>query len=96
MGIIGQDPSVSKSIRLRIVIFRAFLYLFEIYSTDASKKTGCYPEVLNFNTFISQTQLVHVKLVDGSHRFIEFKVVAMMRSRDILLSSYTRDSKDVG
>jgi hypothetical protein len=34
---IGQNPSVSECNRLRVVIFRFFLYQFEVYSIDASK-----------------------------------------------------------
>ena len=48
-GIIGQDPSVSKSNQLHVDIFRFFFYLSQVYSIDSSRMMGNFPEVLNFN-----------------------------------------------
>jgi hypothetical protein len=50
LGIVGQDPSDSKSIRLHVDIFRFCFHSFEAYSSiDSSKMIGESPEVSNFN-----------------------------------------------
>ena len=49
LGIIGQDPTVSKSNWLHVDIFRFFLYYLEAYSIDSSKMTSKFPKVLNFD-----------------------------------------------
>ena len=48
--VIGQNPSVSKSNRLHLLVL---LYHFEVYSTYSSKTIGYFPEV-------SEVQLVHL------------------------------------
>ena len=49
-GIVGQDPSDSKSNRLHVDIFRFCFHSFEVYSSiDSSKTIGNSPEVSNFN-----------------------------------------------
>ena len=49
LGIIGRDPSVSKSNRLHIDIFRVSLMKFETYSLDSPKTRDSFffPEALN-------------------------------------------------
>ena len=37
LGIVSQDPSVSKSNRLHVDIFRVCIQSFEVYSIDSSK-----------------------------------------------------------
>ena len=49
LGIVGQDPSDSKSNRLHVDIFRFCFHSFEVYSIDSSKMIGNSPEVSNFN-----------------------------------------------
>ena len=49
LGIIGQNPGVSKSNRLHVVIFQFFFYDTGAYSIDSSKMMGNFPEVLDFN-----------------------------------------------
>ena len=46
LGIIGQDPSVSKSNQLPVDIFMFFLCLYCLYHF---KMIGKFSEVLNFN-----------------------------------------------
>ena len=59
LGIIGQDPSVSKSNQLHVDIFRFFFYLSQVYSIDSSRMMGNFPEVLNFNQlFLKLNQFV--------------------------------------
>ena len=52
LGIVGQDPSDSKSNHLRVDIFPILLYSFEVLSIDSSETIGNSPEVSNFNRFI--------------------------------------------
>ena len=52
LGIVGQDPSDSKSNWLHVHIFPVLLYSFEVWSIDSSKMIGKFLEVLNFNRFI--------------------------------------------
>ena len=52
LGIIGQDPSVSKCDRLHIDIFRFSFTDLKVYSVDSSKLIGNFPEVLNLNGLI--------------------------------------------
>ena len=47
LSITGQDPSISKSNRLHVDIFR-FFQEFEVCSINSSKMIGKFPEVLNF------------------------------------------------
>ena len=47
--VIGQNPSVSKSNRLRVVIFQLFFLSLGVSSIDFSKLTGDFHEILNFN-----------------------------------------------
>ena len=49
LGIIGQNPSVSKSNRLLILIFGVFIYYIEVCSIDSHLMMGSFPEALNFN-----------------------------------------------
>ena len=52
LGIVGQDPSDSKSNRLHIDIFRCCFHSFESFevcSIDSSKMISNSPEVSNFN-----------------------------------------------
>ena len=49
LGIVGQDPSDSKSNWLHVGIFWLFFHSFEVYSIDSSKMIGNSPKVLNFN-----------------------------------------------
>jgi hypothetical protein len=52
-GIVGQDPSDSKSNRLHVDIFRLCFHSFEVYfSIDSSKTIGNTPEVSNFNRWL--------------------------------------------
>jgi hypothetical protein len=46
LGIVGQDPSDSKSNGLHVDIFWFSFYSFEVYS---SRMIGILPGVLNFN-----------------------------------------------
>ena len=58
LGIIGRDPSESKSNRLHVVIFQ-FSLLIEIYSIDSSKMVYNFPAVLNFNrSFLKLNQFI--------------------------------------
>ena len=52
LGIVGQDPSDSKSSRLHVDIFRVFFHSFGVYSIDSSRITSKYREVSNFNRFM--------------------------------------------
>ena len=45
----GQDPSVSKSNRLHVDIFRFFFINLRYILINSSKMIGKFPEVLNFN-----------------------------------------------
>ena len=42
LGIIGRDPSVPKSNRSHVVIFRSFFNYFEAYSSDSSKMINIF------------------------------------------------------
>ena len=48
-GIIGQDPSDSKSNRHHVEIFRFLIDWFRYILQISSKMMGNFPEVLNFN-----------------------------------------------
>ena len=48
-GIVGEDPSDSKSNPLHVDIFRFCFHSFEVLSMDSSKLFGNSPEVSNFN-----------------------------------------------
>ena len=49
LGIVGQDPSDSKSSWLRVdIIFWFCFNLFEVYSIDSSEMIGNPPEVSNW------------------------------------------------
>ena len=54
LGIVGQDPSDSKSSRLHVdIIFRFCFHSFGVYSSiDSSKLTSNSPEVSNFNRLV--------------------------------------------
>ena len=52
LGIVGQDPSDSKSSRLHVDSFRFCSHSFKVYSTDSSKIVGNSPWVSSFNRFI--------------------------------------------
>ena len=56
LGIIGRDPSVSKSNQLRVDILQFFPYQIGMYSIDSSKTVGKFPEVLNFNRLLLQNR----------------------------------------
>ena len=49
LGIVGQDPSDSKSTRLHVDIFWFCFHSFKVYFVDSSKMIGNSPEVSNFN-----------------------------------------------
>jgi hypothetical protein len=50
LDIIGQNPSVSKSNQLHVVIFWfVFIDLRCIYSTDSSKTSANFPQILKFD-----------------------------------------------
>ena len=49
LGIVGRDPSDSKSNWLHVGIFRFCFPSFEVYSIESSKMISNSPEVLNFN-----------------------------------------------
>ena len=53
--IIGQDPTVSESNRLHVVIFQVFLHLSRVYSLDSSTMMDRFPEALNIRTGSSVT-----------------------------------------
>ena len=57
LNIISQNPSVSKSNWLHVVIFQYFVIDLGIYSIDSSTMTGGnFPKVLNFNRlFLNST-----------------------------------------
>ena len=51
LGIIGQNPSVSKSNQLHVVVFWfSFIYI-EVYSIDSSKMIGTFCFEVLFGTF---------------------------------------------
>ena len=53
LGIVGQDPSDSKSNRLHVDIFGFCLYSFEVYSSiNSFKMFGNSPQVANFNRLL--------------------------------------------
>ena len=67
LGIIGQEPSDSKSNRLHGDIFQfCCFHSFEVCSIDSSKMIDKFPEVLNFSKVISWTQTVHLQLTASS------------------------------
>ena len=49
LGIVGQDPSDSKSNQLHVDIFWFCFNSFEVYSIDSSKMIGNSLEISNFN-----------------------------------------------
>ena len=50
LGIVGQDPSDSKSNRLHADIFQSCFHSFEVYSCiESSTMTGIFHGVSNFN-----------------------------------------------
>jgi hypothetical protein len=49
LGIVGQDPSDSKSSWLHVDILRFCFYSFEAYSIDSSQMIGNSPKTSNFN-----------------------------------------------
>jgi hypothetical protein len=50
LGIVGQDPSDSKSNRLHVDIFWVFFHSFEVYIfLDSSKMVSNYHDASNFN-----------------------------------------------
>ena len=49
LGIVGQDPTDSKSNWLLVDMFQFCFHSFEIYSIDSSKMMGNPPEVSNLN-----------------------------------------------
>ena len=49
LGIVGQNPSVSKSNWLHVVIFLFFLYKIKVYSIDSSIMISKFYEVLNLD-----------------------------------------------
>jgi len=51
LGIVGQDPSDSKSNWSHVDIFRVSFNSFEINSIDSSKMIGNSDEVSNFNRY---------------------------------------------
>ena len=57
LGIVGQDPSDSKSNRLHVLVL---LYSFEVYSIDPSKMIDNSPRSLKLQPIVSQIQLVHL------------------------------------
>ena len=57
LGIVGQDPSDSKSNRLHIDIFHFALFIGSVF-IDSSKMIGNSPIVSNFNRFICYKPLV--------------------------------------
>ena len=59
LGIIGRDPSVSKSNRLHVHICQFFPHEFEVYSLSSSKTLSDFPEVLKFKRlFLESNQLM--------------------------------------
>jgi hypothetical protein len=48
LNMIAPNPCVSKSDQLHVVIFRFFLYEFEVHSTYSLEIVGYLPQVLNF------------------------------------------------
>jgi hypothetical protein len=52
LGIIGQNPSVSKSYRLHFWSFGFSLLIWRVYSIDFSKMSSIFPKVLNFDEMI--------------------------------------------
>ena len=48
-GIVGRDPSDSKSSRLHVDILPFCFHSFDVYSIDSSKMVGNSPEVSHFN-----------------------------------------------
>ena len=49
LGVIGQNPSASKSNRLNVVNLRVGFYWFEVNCIDTSRMIGNFPKVSNFN-----------------------------------------------
>ena len=60
LGIVGQEPSDSKSSWLHVDIFRFCFHSFEVYFfIDSSKMIGNFPEVSNFNRlFLKLNQFI--------------------------------------
>ena len=52
LGIVGPDPSDSKSKWLHVDIIRFFFHPLEANCIDSSKMIGNSPEASNFNRFI--------------------------------------------
>ena len=61
LGIVGQDPSDSKSNQLHVDIFRFCFHSFEVYSIiDSSKMIANSPEVSHFNRlFLKLNWCIH-------------------------------------
>ena len=74
LGIIAQNPSVSKSNRLHVVIFRIF---FSKLRYIPKILMDCFPGILNFQSVISQSQPVHLQLAVGSPRSLISVVCAL-------------------
>jgi len=60
LGIVGQDPSDSKSTRLHVDIFRCCFIHLRYLLIDSSKMIGDSPEVSDFNWLFAQTQPVYL------------------------------------
>jgi hypothetical protein len=60
LGIVGQDPSDSKSNWLHVDIFYFFLYSFEVYFTNSSRMIGSSFRSLQLQPVIPQIQPVHL------------------------------------
>ena len=60
LGIIGEDPSASKSTRLHVCDLLIFLYQFEVYSIDLSKMMGFFSKVLNWKRLFLKLNKFHL------------------------------------
>jgi hypothetical protein len=58
-GITSQDPSVAKSSRLHVDIFRFSFIKIGVNAINSSKMIGNFPAVLNFNRlFLKLNQFI--------------------------------------
>ena len=73
LGIVGQDPSDSKSKWSHVDIFRGCFNLFEVYSIVSSKIIGNSPEVSNFNRYYFNSRSYFSQILFGLYIWLGSK-----------------------